>query len=230
MQRSGETHGLRTGVVQHQLHVQLLGQQANAQLQAEGVLPALVRLGTIPQSQYQVGSMQAGYRFDRRHVCRHMGLGQTTTGRRRGTGRRGARFGTGHAREGGGSRCGLGRHGRRDTVPGQLAGKAMARQGEVRPPLIELRKDHRHAAAHGLRLRRQTRGAVQALHAIGRHPRQDLRPMLQDDHLVPHRIAQAERRLSGHGDLFDPAHRLILRHGALPPGYPCHDSVAHGQG
>jgi len=35
MQRSGETHGLRTGVVQHQLHVQLLGQQANAQLQAE---------------------------------------------------------------------------------------------------------------------------------------------------------------------------------------------------
>ena len=54
--------------------------------------------------------------------------------------------------------------------------------------------------------------------------------MLHDDHLVPHGIAQAERRLSGHGDLFDPAHRLILRHGALPPGYPCHDSVTHGGG
>ena len=174
--------------------------------------------------------MQAGHGFGRRHVGRYMGLGQTTTGRRRGTGRHSARFGPGHARERGGSRRSLGRHVRRNTVPGQLAGKAMAWQGEVRPPLIELRKDHRHATAHGFRFRRQTRGAVQALDAIGRHPRQDLRPMLQDDHLVPHGIAQAERRLPGHGDLFDPAHRLILRHGALPPGYPCHDSVAHDRG
>ena len=134
------------------------------------LLPALVCLGAIPQRQHQVGSMQAGHGFGRGHFGRHMGLGQTTTGRRRGTGRHSARFGPGHARERGGSRRGLGRHVRRDSVPGQLAGKAMARQGKVRPPLIELRKDHRHAAAHGFRFRRQTRGAVQALHAIGRHP------------------------------------------------------------
>ena len=170
VQRSRETHRLRTGIVQHQLHVQLLGKQTDAQLQAEGVIPALACLGAIPQRQHQVGSMQAGHSFGRRHVGRHMGLGQPATSRRRGTGRHSARFGPGHARKRGGSRRGLGRHVRRDSVPGQLAGKAMARQGKVRPPLIELRKDHRHAAAHGFRFRRQTRGAVQALHAIGRHP------------------------------------------------------------
>ena len=170
MQRGRETHGLRTGIVQHQLHVQLLRQQTDAQLQAEGVIPALACLGAIPQRQHQVSGMQTGHGLGRRHVGRYMGLGQTTTGRRRGTGCCSARFGPGHARERRRRRRSLGRHVRRNTVPRQLAGKTMARQGEVRPPLIELRKDHRHATAHGFRFRRQTRGAVQALDAIGRHP------------------------------------------------------------
>ena len=106
-----------------------------------------------------------------------------------------------------------GKHGIQ-PLPWLVAGKAMARQAEIRPPQVELREDHRHTAAYGFGGGRQTRRAVHALDAVGRHPGQYLGAVLQHDQLVAHAVAQAEGGLPRHGDGLDGT--------TGSPGIACH--------
>ena len=98
--------------------------------------------------------------------------------------------------------------------PRLVAGKAMARQAEIRPPQVELREDHRHTTAYGFGGGRQTRRAVHALDAVGRHPGQYLGAVLQHDQLVAHAVAQAEGGLPRHGNGLDGT--------TGSPGIACH--------
>jgi hypothetical protein len=73
----------------------------------------------------------------------------------------------------------------------------MARQAEVRPALIELRKDHRHAAAHriagavGAEVRQ-----VEPLIAAGRDPADDMTTLQQHGSAIAVGSTQVDGRLA----------------------------------